>query len=243
MEKSEYIAHWRSNLEALHAAVVPADLDVPVPSCPEWTLRELVAHMDTVCRRYALRITSAEPPQEQPSDATDDPDPRPALVESGRILTEALTAADPDTPAWNWAPQPDEARFWLRRAACEAAIHRWDAQMAVGATEPVAAAVAVEGVSEVLDSFIPADRRASREEVAGLLHLFASDVEEEWYVRWRDAKYTLVSPDDVDLPGQPVQARAVGPASDLFLALWGRVPFNVLDCEGDPELLEAIRAR
>lgn len=242
MDKSEYTAAWQREFESLWSAVVSADLDTEVPSCPDWILRDLVAHTDVVARRYVQRIASPEPPssQLQPSEA---PDPRPALAESAASLTTALSTAELEDVAWNWAPLADTARFWFRRAACEAAIHRWDAQVAVAAAEPVPAELAKEGIDEVLDAFLPAGRRASEDEVTGLVHLLASDIDTEWFIRWGGRRYVLVSADDEDLPGQPVQARAVGSASDVYLALWGRVPFSIVDCEGDPELLEALRAK
>jgi hypothetical protein len=39
------------------------------------------------------------------------------------------------------------------------------------------------------------------------------------------------------------RASASGGASDLALALWGRIPFTVVEVSGEPELLEAIRIR
>ncbi|HIW61359.1 MAG TPA: maleylpyruvate isomerase family mycothiol-dependent enzyme [Candidatus Stackebrandtia excrementipullorum] len=244
MDKAGYTAGWQREFELFWSAVVSADLDTPVPSCPDWTLNDLIVHMDTVARRYVRRICSPEPPAPEARSTTKNvADPRPALAESAASLTTSLSTAEFDDTAWNWAPMADTAWFWFRRAACETAVHRWDAQMAVAGAEPVAAELATEGIDEVLDSFLPAGRRMSESDASGLVHLLATDVDREWFVRRDGRRYTLVSGDDQDLPGQPVHARAAGPASDVYLALWGRVPFSVVDCEGDPELLEALRAK
>ena len=36
---------------------------------------------------------------------------------------------------------------------------------------------------------------------------------------------------------------ATGTTSDLALALWGRIAFDVLETAGDPDLLDAMRVR
>ena len=45
---------------------------------------------------------------------------------------DTLEALDPESPAWNWAPQAKKAGFWHRRMAHETSVHRWDTQMALG---------------------------------------------------------------------------------------------------------------
>ena len=45
----------------------------------------------------------------------------------------------------------------------------------------------------------------------------------------------------LDDDAHPARAEATGTASDLALALWGRVTFDVLETAGDETLLEALR--
>jgi uncharacterized protein (TIGR03083 family) len=164
------------------------------------------------------------------------------FAEEFAALVDMLEAIDPDLPAWNWAPQSKKAIFWYRRMAHETAVHRWDAQMAVGRGEPVETLLAADGVTEVLDTLLPAGRRQGPTDRTGVVQLVATDVDEQWLVRLRGAGIALLDTAtllDTDDPHARVLAR--GTASDLLLALWGRVPFDILDVTGDATLLESLR--
>jgi hypothetical protein len=69
----------------------------------------------------------------------------------------------------------------------------------------------------------------------------ATDTGTEWAVRVRGTAVSVLDTETVLDPGPGAQAAAAGTASDVLLALWGRVPFDVLGVEGDPVLLEALR--
>src|ERR671938_68607 len=69
-----------------------------------------------------------------------------------RAAVGQVDALDPGLPAWNPAPQAKRVEYWYRRMAHETALHRWDAQMAVGLGEPIEAKLAADGVTEVLDT-------------------------------------------------------------------------------------------
>jgi uncharacterized protein (TIGR03083 family) len=158
-------------------------------------------------------------------------------------LMAALDAVDPETPLWNWAPQPKRAGFWARRMAQETVIHRWDAQMATAAGEPIEVKLAIDGVSEVLDTWLPAGRRFSREPRHGVVQLIATDADQEWFLRLRGEGIALLDTDTIlDTDDHHARAHATGTASDLLLALWGRIGFDVLDVSGDDSLLAGLRA-
>jgi hypothetical protein len=127
--------------------------------------------------------------------------------------------------------------------AVETAIHRWDAQVASGPAEPVDSKLATDGITEVIDSLLPAGkRRGPTEGVRGIAALHAVDIGQDWYVRLRGEGIALLDTDtllDDDHPHE--RAQATGTASDLLLALYGRVPFDVLEVAGDPRLLQALR--
>jgi hypothetical protein len=157
-------------------------------------------------------------------------------------VSALLDALDPGLPAWNWAPQAKRAEFWQRRAAHETAIHRWDAQMAVGLSEPIEAKLAADGVTEVLDSWLPAGIRKGPLDRRGMIALHGLDVEQVWYVRIRGEGIALLDTDTLlDDDEHHERVVATGTASDLELALYGRVPFDVLEINGDAGLLEALR--
>jgi uncharacterized protein (TIGR03083 family) len=228
-------------------------LGAQVPSCPDWTVADLVRHLGAVYRRTRLKAGSGnaeEPwgPVVMPDDAPEVGDPEPGDEVVTWFAAELaqfdsfLEALDPDLPAWNWAPQTKTAAFWHRRAAHETAIHRWDAQLSTALAEPLDSKLAGDSVAEALDTFLPAGRRRGPADVSGVIHLVASDLGQEWYVRLRGERVALLDTDTLlDDDSHPARAAASGSASDLALALWGRITFDVVETAGELDLLKALR--
>lgn len=248
--KDFWLAALRAEANAFRAAVrEPGVLGNVVPSCPEWSVGELVRHLGSVYRRTHSRIGSGVAdqswgqvviPEEAP--AADDPAVLEWFEHEFAQVAAALEAIDPDLPAWNWAPQAKTAGFWHRRMAHETAVHRWDAQLATGLPEPIETKLAGDTVAEVVDTFLSAGRRRGRADVEGLVQLIASDLGHEWYVRLRGSGVALLDTGTLlDDDAHPARAMARGTASDLALAMWGRVAFDVLDTAGDEPLLESLR--
>jgi MDMPI C-terminal domain len=126
--------------------------------------------------------------------------------------------------------------------AHETAVHRCDAQLAGSQLQPVETKLAADGISEVLDTWLPAGRRRGPTDRQGVVHLMATDVAQEWYVRLRGAGLALLDTGTLlDSDDHHTRTLARGTASDLLLALYGRVPFGVLEIAGDAELLGALR--
>lgn len=254
--KELWLAALRADGSALGAAFAEAatgeaGLSAPVPSCPDWRVLDLVHHVGSVyawVRSHVSRGVTSRPEQD-----------RNALVESlGALpagaaaidwwaaqhgeLVALLAELDPQLPAWNWAPARKQVGFWHRRMAHETAIHRWDAQIAVGQGEPVETRLAVDGVAEVLDSWLPAGRRRGPTDRSGVVQLVATDAEQEWFLRLRGEGVALLDTDTwLDHDDHHTRVLARGSASDLVLALYGRVPFDVLEINGDAALLEPLR--
>jgi uncharacterized protein (TIGR03083 family) len=242
--KDFWISALRAEGAAFSAAVVEAEPDTPVPSCPEWTVTSLVHHLGSLYKWVgAILIASEAPPPRPTTDGL--PTGRAAADWWHREydhLVGLLDKIDVDAPAWNWAPQPKRAAFWHRRMALETAVHRWDAQMAVAVGEPIETKLAVDGVSEVLDTWLPAGRGHTSHTRPGVVHLEAVDAGHEWFVRLRDSGVALLDTGTIlDTDDHHPRAHAAGTASDLMLALYGRVRFDLLDIAGDATLLEALR--
>jgi hypothetical protein len=75
-----------------------------------------------------------------------------------------------------------------------------------------------------------------------VVQLVATDAEHQWFVRLRGEGVALLDTETwlgQDDPDTRVLVR--GTASDLELALYGRVPFDVLEIAGDATLLESLR--
>ena len=226
-------------LEATRAA----DLTAPVPPCPKWTVWDLVRHLGVVYhwqRTHYVRGETSEPTHER-TTAPEGEAVYDWFTGQHEAVVETLVGLDPDAPAWNWSVQPDNGHFWHRRMAHETAVHRWDAQSAAGLPQPVDAELAADGVAEVLEVFLPGGRRRGPEDAEGVVRLLSTDTGDEWAVRLRGTDLALLDTETLLDAGPGAQSAASGTASDLLLALWGRVPFDVLQVEGDPRLLSALR--
>ena len=248
--KDFWLAALRAEGAAFLSAVSePGVVSAAVPSCPDWIIGDLVRHLGAVYHRTRMNAGSAGVndhwgPVIVPDDApaADDAAVVPWFAAEFSQLAAFLDELDPDTPTWNWAPQARVAAFWHRRMAHETAVHRWDAQLATRLPEPLESKLAGDTVAEALDTFLAAGRRRSPVEITGLAHLTATDLGQEWYVRMRGAGIALLDTDTLlDDDAHPARAAASGTASDLALALWGRITFEVVEAAGDTTLLEALR--
>jgi uncharacterized protein (TIGR03083 family) len=77
-------------------------------------------------------------------------------------LQERFRAADPGEPVWTWSAD-HTVGFWQRMQAIEAAVHRWDAENAVGAAQLLDAALATDAIGQTFRDHGP--HAACRSEV------------------------------------------------------------------------------
>lgn len=243
-DKAFWLSSLRREAAALRAAAADEGaLTAKVPSCPDWRMADLVAHTGADFRWIAGHVARGT------TDNPGRPDRSAVPAEQGLLawwdeglatLLTTLDSVDPTTPAWNWAPQAKVAGFWHRRCAHEIAVHRWDAQVAVGLPEPVETALAVDGVDEVLDSWLPSGG-GKGPGAEGMVQLIASDAEDSWIVRIRGAAISLLDTATLLPEEHHLHTQATGTASDLLLALYGRLGFDILEVSGDPAALTALR--
>jgi uncharacterized protein (TIGR03083 family) len=207
-------------------------LDVPVPTCGDWRMQQLLTHVGSVYHRAATvvgeRATTAVPWH----PAEDVADPVGYLAEALDELVQALAEAEADTPVWNWSPQPQVAAFWARRMAHESAVHRYDAQRAHGLAQPIAAELAHDGLDELVDVILP--RVVDRDELTlpEMTVVFAATDEGAWNVRLAGTGVERL--DVAKTPDVTVR----GTTSALLLAAYGRVAWTSLDVEGDAAVLD-----
>lgn len=247
MTKDFWLAALRADGPALRAAAAEAPGDLPVPTCPDWTAEHLVRHVgalyEWVGGHVARGVTTVPEPRGYGID--DAPAGAAALSfldERYAALIGLLDGLDPELPAWHPMPQAKRAAFWYRRLAHETAVHRWDLQLALGHAEPIEAKLAADGVSEVLDSLLPAGRRRGPVDRHGVVQLAATDISHEWLVRLRGEGIALLDTDTLfDTDDHHTRVQATGTASDLMLALYGRLPFEALAVTGDATLLPSLR--
>ena len=169
MEIADHIACLRSEGELLAEAAERSPLTAPVPSCPGWQIRDVLAHLGFV-HRWATRYV-AEGRTEATSEPGEEEIIRLAPADESLVgwfragharLVSVLAAADPAGRCWTFLPAPSPLAFWARRQAHETAIHRVDAQLAAAAAaatvpgadlDPFPAGLAADGVDELLTGF------------------------------------------------------------------------------------------
>jgi uncharacterized protein (TIGR03083 family) len=132
------------------------DPDVRVPSCPDWSLRDLVEHLIEVHRFWAAAVAagpSERPPALAPADDALSADLLTRSATATQELTAALRAAGSAMGCWTWwgdSDVPMTSGAVARHQVQEAAVHAFDAQLATGTPQPVPAIVALDGIAEFI---------------------------------------------------------------------------------------------
>jgi uncharacterized protein (TIGR03083 family) len=219
MGPEQHLAAIRSEGASL-LATASDNLDRPVPTCPDWDVAALVTHLGGVYGWVVGILASGGEPfsgkrPDPPGERSELPEWFAALHSQ---LIEALSATPADAPAWVFAPSaPQKASWWSRRQAIETAVHRVDAESAVGPVAPVEPVLAADGIDEFLIQFLPGIvQRSTGDDLRGTLHVHCTDTPGEWWL-------------DFDAEGLAVKREHAkgdtalrGPASGLFLWLMNR---------------------
>jgi uncharacterized protein (TIGR03083 family) len=240
MDATEHIGVLQREGTLLAEAAERAPLDAPLPTCPDWTVRDLVRHIGGI-HRWATAIVSRtrterfDPFQELeghwPADY--------ALVDWFReghlALVDALDSAPPDLQCFTFLPAPSPRAMWARRQAHETGIHRADVEGASGPITPYDPGVAADGIEELLFGFLSRPRSKPTAEVPRTLQLRAIDSGRDWRV--------AIGPNGPSVTREyaPADCSVSARTSDLFLLLWNRRSLQGLDVAGASELLELWR--
>jgi uncharacterized protein (TIGR03083 family) len=195
-----------------------------VPSCPDWSFRELIIHLGLTQRFWAGNVRARNPAQPQPEEDPPGPDDDLAawMRASTGSLLEALLEVGLEAPCWTWWGEPRTSGAVARHQVQEAAVRRWDAELAGGTPRPLATEVAVDGVAEFLQVMLG----TAAASVPGRVILVATDTGDRWQTGGAGR----------------ATARVLGAASDLVLLLYRRVPRTDLYIEGDVALIDALVA-
>jgi uncharacterized protein (TIGR03083 family) len=205
-------------------AVRGADLATPVPTCPEWTLADLIEHTGIV-ERWAAEMVRQLAPERLDRRRLDVPVPGDRaqlpqwLADGAADVVAAFRESDPDAAMWAWGADK-HARFWPRRMLHETTVHRADAELALGREPAIEPAVAIDGVDELLDNLPHAGY--FRPQVAELrgdgesLHLHCTDADGEWTITLEPEGYRW------DHGHTKATVAVRGPAADLLLLLYQR---------------------
>ncbi|MEU0937389.1 MULTISPECIES: maleylpyruvate isomerase family mycothiol-dependent enzyme [unclassified Embleya] len=230
------------------------DMDAPVPSCPGWTVADVVRHSVLMYTDAAGQLR----PQHRPVGG--DPLPVAGSATKGDLLdtyTRAHAALvtemarrDPLDPIEGEnldpgvaegvdgdGPDPGTAGFLIRRMAREAAVHRADIEMAVGTPGPLDAQQSLDGIDEVLGVLLPAHYDGSARDGASGRTIGVHSNRHHWRLTMQRSGVAMSRDQgfaDAAVSGEP---------AELLLYLWGRRPGTVVSQTGDRTVLAAFRRR
>lgn len=252
LDADSYVAHLRSESTRFRDVLATTPSGTRVPSCPDWDADDLLWHLAEVQWFWGQVVAArpAGPPEQHPER----PGSREALLAffdevSGR-LGDLVSSAVADEAAWSWSEE-QTVGFTQRRQAHEALIHRLDAELAAGTPTPLPAALAADGVAELVEvmyggeppawgTFTPDGHRTALE---------LTDTGDRLVVS--TGRFVGTDPDsgrDLDVghlvrvaDDSPADVTVRGTAGDVDAWLWRRLGQEAVEVEGSPEAFAAFR--
>jgi uncharacterized protein (TIGR03083 family) len=235
---------------AFQAAVAAApSLDVQVPTCPEWTLLDLVQHLVEGRRKWTAIVAAGPADAAAIVSAPVAPREREAVLNwfatSVRELLDALREAGPDRGCWTWwgdSQSPQTSGAVARDQLQQLAVHTYDAQVTVGAPQPLSSEVALDGVDEFLTTRCAGTEPWPHEPVVVDYHATEGRSWRLWVSDGRTRATRL--PDGATAGEDPEKADVAvwGTANELVLFFYGRIHTDSLRTEGDRGILDRLHA-
>ncbi|QUQ70419.1 maleylpyruvate isomerase family mycothiol-dependent enzyme [Kutzneria sp. CA-103260] len=235
MRYAELIDALREQGAALRESAVQAGPDIPVATCPDWRVHDLIAHLGAV-HDFILQATRGEQPTFERSSGswTDVVDRWDRVF---RALLQHMSNAHADEQVWAPPGLPPVMRSLARRAAHETAIHRLDADSAVKDLKTLVFSTefAADGTDEFLGGMLPARGPST---VAGTVLYHAADAGRVWQLRL-DVGKPVVTTEPTD-SGVDADLTIVGTADAVYRSVWGRPSTAVVT--GDRSILAAFKS-
>ncbi|AEW93780.1 MULTISPECIES: maleylpyruvate isomerase family mycothiol-dependent enzyme [Streptomycetaceae] len=249
LDHDAYLSQLTAEADRLREVLRDADPGAHVPTCPDWSLAELIGHLGGVHRWVTQVVTTrAQEPLRRDLVAGDEP-PKDAeglarwLGDGVTPLVAALREAGPDTRVWSWAGVPTTA-FWSRRMVLETLVHRADAAIALQRPYDAPAELAADAIDEWLELMASESALRFRPQLAELrgdgerLHLHATDAPAQLNAEWVVER----TPQGITWRREHAKGDVAlrAPLTDLFLAFHRRLPLDHerLEIIGDRALLD-----
>jgi uncharacterized protein (TIGR03083 family) len=229
----DYPTAIESDGRALLAIAADADHALPIPTCPSWTIRDLLEHVSGANRWVSHCVASGLAAQDRilpPGPAGRD-DLLRWTRESFDEMLDVLSATPPEELVWTPIRGPLGSAWWRRKAALEVAIHLTDAERALGRTSgSIDPPLALAGIDEYAEEFLPLMLLGVAEPPPVTAVLLSPRDSDE------SRTLSLIPAGDRRSPGQPtVELKAS--ASELLLWMWNRAPRDALAISGDDAVL------
>jgi uncharacterized protein (TIGR03083 family) len=243
MESKRFLECLDTDFHRLRSVADRADLAAIVPSCPEWTVADLLRHVGAVYLHKVECMRLGTHPDEWPPPGLDAEDPLALLDRAYPALTAEFAARTPSSPAFTWYEPDQTVAFWIRRMAQETVIHRVDAELGAGAElAPIPSDLAHDGIDEFLIAFVAYGATAWPDEYAAVLAdsdgraVRLSTPDDAWLVRPTVAGIEVAR-------GEADNAAATvhGEPDELLLWAWGRVGDDRVTVTGDGDAVAYLR--
>ncbi len=205
--------------------LTPENCGMKVPSCPEWTLLDLVIHVGQVQEFWSHNIREANANAPWSAEGTmplSDGDASTWMRNQTKSLVDAISHSLEDSPCWTWWEEPRTAKAVARHQVQEAEVHRWDAELTIGQPNPLPLEIAIDGLAE----YLLVHRFAIEDLKLPHIQFEATDTVGDWHI---------------NAIGNPA-VTASGTASDLALFLNGRLLTESLTIKGDSEGLQRFES-
>lgn len=198
----DYAALFLEQNRAFSDLVRNADEAKPVPTCPGWSLSQLIRHVGRG-DRWAAQIVRdrrddfLDPRSVEGGKPPPDPDDAISWLHGGaQRLVDAVELSGVETAVWTFlGPRP--SNWWIRRRLHEVAVHRADAAIALGTDFALEPEIAADAISEWLERVAiqaGGDGAALPLEADDTLHLHATDPglgeAGEWTITVTDGRIT-----------------------------------------------------
>jgi uncharacterized protein (TIGR03083 family) len=248
--RDQFFAEIRASAARLADMASAHDPDLPVPTCPDWTLRQLATHVGRV-HRWAAEIVSTRAAEriafDSPPDGKYPADPaeRAAWLNAGADGVIAAITAAGDEPVWAFG-RLAPASFWGRRQSHETMVHRADAELAVGADVELDTVLAADAIDEWLASVIDPRYRQRGDGSAALpagkvlaVRATGAGPADEWLISSTEAGLHVQRGAEAQHGPADADVTVSGPADLLLLALVRRRPADdpAITVTGDRRLL------
>jgi uncharacterized protein (TIGR03083 family) len=227
----DYVDAIASHSAGFAAAASAADLDAPVPSCPAWSVADLVYHLTEVQWFWGTIVEERlcePPPDERRPERAGPAELVPAFRAGADRLVRVLREARDEEPVWSWAPGRHDVGFVRRHQVQEAAVHHWDAENAAGRGRTLETPLAVDAISEFLTFSVSSESdpaSPARPALAGTFALSCTNAPVSWIISDGQVPGTVAFARHDGLPAQDLPTISAT-ASDLLLWLYHRVHVN-----------------